>query len=50
MLNLRVRCSDVYNKNFNAPAVKEGFLEVKKITFVPVFKTEREKTLFAQRS
>ncbi len=39
---------NMYKKNYQEPAIKEGFTEIKKITFVPKFDNKRDETLFKQ--
>ncbi len=39
---------NMYKKNFQEPALKEGFTKIKKITFVPKFDTKRDEKIFKQ--
>lgn len=35
-----------YKKNFEEPALDEGFKEIVRVNFVPTFKDDREKSLY----
>lgn len=39
---------NVYKKNFQEPTKEEGFTEILKIGFVPVFDSSRDEQLFRQ--
>ena len=39
---------NVFKKNFEEPSVAEGFVEVKKVNFVPQFKGKKEEEMFKQ--
>lgn len=41
---------NTYKKNFQEPKVSEGFTEVKKIKFIPILTTDREKEEFAKQA
>ena len=41
---------NMYRSKFKEPTRQEGFYEVRKIQFTPIFKNEAEKKLFLQRT